>query len=168
MTHKRKQYYEDYDGPLGTVIGICSEKRKGNGGILYIVECAYCGENHVRDAKHLKQNMRSRECKHTRSSNWSGLDRWDAIIRRTYGITLEEYYELIDFQGGGCAICGKALEKNGRRLSIDHDHQTGRVRGVLCSPCNQGLGQFKDNVESLEMAIEYLKSNPYKQYSNAR
>jgi hypothetical protein len=57
-------------------------------------------------------------------------------------------------QGGKCGICGSV--SNGKRLAIDHDHETGRVRGLLCQQCNTALGLFKDQVELLKKAIDYL------------
>lgn len=71
-------------------------------------------------------------------------------IRRVYGLSREDYDNLIST---GCRICGAVL----RKPHIDHDHLTGRVRGVLCNKCNTGLGHFNDSVEMLELAIQYLK-----------
>lgn len=58
-------------------------------------------------------------------------------------------------QGGGCAICGESLGT--RALPIDHDHNTGTNRGILCSLCNGGLGMFRDRTALLESAIQYLE-----------
>jgi hypothetical protein len=58
-------------------------------------------------------------------------------------------------QDGRCAICRKKPQ-TGRRLSVDHDHKTGEVRGLLCTLCNQGLGYFKDDPGRLGAALEYL------------
>lgn len=79
-----------------------------------------------------------------------------------YGIHIEDYQRKLQEQGGVCAICGKAetiKDKRGkiRQLSIDHDHKTGIIRGLLCSDCNRGLGSFKDNIPALKAAIKYLK-----------
>jgi hypothetical protein len=81
---------------------------------------------------------------------------------RVTGCTPEQYQKLLEQQDGKCAICG-AVEghrsRDGRacRLSVDHDHQTGIVRGLLCNRCNRGLGRFKDSVRILEAALRYLK-----------
>jgi hypothetical protein len=77
-------------------------------------------------------------------------------VKRTFGITLEEYESLI--QDSPCAICGEVRPPFGNRSSmyLDHDHKTGRVRGVLCHQCNTGIGVFKDSPELLRAAIEYL------------
>lgn len=80
---------------------------------------------------------------------------------RTYGFTQARYEALLEAQGGGCAICGRrpmeVPHARGHRFAIDHDHVTGFVRGVLCAPCNGGLGSYQDNIERLEAAILYLR-----------
>ena len=85
---------------------------------------------------------------------------------KQYGLTIEEYEQMEDYQNHCCKICGKHESLNGKdrkgnrkRLSIDHDHTTGQVRGLLCSFCNLSLGGFKDNIETLENAIKYLKGS---------
>lgn len=80
-------------------------------------------------------------------------------LQRTYGITLAEYDTMLIAQGGGCAICGRSPEENGRRLGVDHDHETGEVRGLLCGNCNQGIGFFKDDTGRLRSAANYLEKN---------
>jgi hypothetical protein len=74
-----------------------------------------------------------------------------------YGITLAQYHELLNKQGGGCAICGRLPNKNKRRLPIDHCHKTGKVRGILCVFCNIMLGHFEDNVHIFRRVIRYLR-----------
>lgn len=74
--------------------------------------------------------------------------------KRTYGISVETYWEHFR---RGCAICGAPISISGRRLAIDHDHVTGKFRGLLCSNCNTGIGMFKEDTELLQKAIEYLR-----------
>ena len=76
---------------------------------------------------------------------------------RKYGIQPEIYYKLLYEQESRCAICRQEEKK--RNLSIDHSHKTGKVRGLLCSNCNRGIGFLKDNVQSLKNAIQYLAEN---------
>lgn len=78
-----------------------------------------------------------------------------AGLRRTNS-TVEEYDRKFAEQNGLCAICGKPEPVVGRRLSNDHDHDTGENRGLLCSLCNPGLGLFKDDPNLLLNAIAYL------------
>lgn len=77
-------------------------------------------------------------------------------LKRYYGITTDQYYAMNASQNGVCKICNKTC-KTGRELAVDHCHVSGKIRGLLCSNCNTGLGAFKDNTESLEAAIKYLK-----------
>ena len=73
---------------------------------------------------------------------------------RKYGITLEKYEAMEKKQNGVCAIC---MEKEpNKKLAVDHCHITGKVRGLLCSNCNNGLGKFKDSKTLLIKAINYL------------
>ena len=71
-------------------------------------------------------------------------------------MTLEQYDQLFESQGGVCAICGR-IDSDGRRLSVDHDHRAGKVRGLLCGKCNRGIGIFDEDIIKLQSAINYLK-----------
>lgn len=106
------------------------------------------------------RKRRRRECEVFREN-----ERRCKILRK-YGITLEQYEALSKQQDGLCAICrqpqrGRKKDVRGKRtafLCVDHDHQTGRVRGLLCNPCNVALGQLDDDTERLQRAIEYLRA----------
>lgn len=81
----------------------------------------------------------------------------DARLREQFGITSADYDEILQRQDGCCAICRLPnYDQSGRRMHVDHCHETGKVRGILCSSCNTALGKFKDNTNYLERAIEYL------------
>jgi len=67
--------------------------------------------------------------------------------------------ELKKEQNFGCAICGITEEETKKSFCVDHDHKTGKVRGLLCNNCNHGLGLFKDNTLFLARAINYLKES---------
>lgn len=77
---------------------------------------------------------------------------------RLYGITPEQYGRLLGDQHGRCAICDQECN-SGRALAVDHDHDTGKVRGLLCGNCNKGLGNFKDSLYLLREAEEYLRAH---------
>jgi hypothetical protein len=72
-------------------------------------------------------------------------------LKRKYGLTLEAFDELLASQGGGCAICGRPDADN-----VDHDHTTGRVRGILCFNCNIAIGQVEDDEDRLAAAMAYV------------
>ncbi|MDZ4827914.1 MAG: endonuclease domain-containing protein [Actinomycetota bacterium] len=76
-------------------------------------------------------------------------------LKRNYGITVEDYDRMLAEQGGGCAICAKA-PRDDIALHVDHDHQTGVVRGLLCFTCNNALGDLNDDPERLYKAVTYL------------
>lgn len=82
---------------------------------------------------------------------------WKNHLLRDYGLTEDQYQKLWDSQRGLCKICNTELSEAKRRAHVDHDHITGRVRGILCANCNRGLGAFKDSINLLTIAIEYLK-----------
>jgi hypothetical protein len=79
----------------------------------------------------------------------------DAHLRRTFGFSSAQYEDMLAAQGGGCAICGKPPGKIS--LHVDHDHESGEIRGLLCVGCNNALGQFKDDCDLLSRAAGYLR-----------
>ena len=86
-----------------------------------------------------------------------------ASMKAMYGVTLEWYDEQLARQNGVCAICGnpevRVTKGSVRRLCIDHCHDTGKVRGLLCAACNTGIGNLKHSVALLEASIKYLQSS---------
>lgn len=82
----------------------------------------------------------------------------DTFLRKTYGITLAERDAMWAAQGGVCAICHqKPTGGRGDGIYVDHDHETNKIRGLLCGQCNCLLGYARDNVLTLESAIRYLQ-----------
>lgn len=77
---------------------------------------------------------------------------------RYYGITADQFDAVYLKQNGMCAICNKEIPPLGKGRHLDHCHKTNVIRGILCTHCNFGLGNFKDNIESLSKAMEYLKT----------
>lgn len=77
-------------------------------------------------------------------------------LKRKYGLTLREYEIMNDSQNGYCAICGKK-NKTGWNLAVDHNHKTGKIRGLLCSACNLVVGASQEDIIILEQTIDYLK-----------
>lgn len=92
-------------------------------------------------------------------------------LKYTFGITLDEYNELLEKQNYVCAVCNKPEKeihpqsKKIRNLNVDHCHETGKIRGLLCNSCNRGIGLLRDDPNLLFAAIQYLKrsSPPPKQ-----
>jgi hypothetical protein len=138
-------------------------------------KCTKCGEtkpldqfsNHIRhkdgkrfrckvceaiDQKDAKLKKLSQDYEGTRSKERANN------LKRMFGMSLEAYDEKLKAQRGVCAICG-GLCKSGKRLAVDHDHTTGKIRDLLCGNCNGGLGKFLDNPELLLKAADYLKEH---------
>jgi len=86
-----------------------------------------------------------------------------SVLKATYGLTSAAYQELLVQQGGVCAICRGPETvvdyRTGRvrHLHVDHDHETNRIRGLLCHACNLGVGNFRDDVTRLRRAVDYLE-----------
>ena len=78
-----------------------------------------------------------------------------STIQRTYGLSLEQVRRMFETQNGVCAICLEKF-KSKKDIQIDHNHENGKIRSLLCFRCNSGLGHFKDSVSILSNAIEYL------------
>lgn len=82
------------------------------------------------------------------------LQRRRTHLRQSYGISDAEYQDLLEMQGGVCAIC---LNKPSAKLHVDHDHSTGTVRGLLCKRCNLALGLLDDNGYRMLRAAQYMR-----------
>jgi hypothetical protein len=80
---------------------------------------------------------------------------------RRYGITQEQFDAMLERQGNRCAICrtDTPCPTSGKAWHIDHCHETGRVRGLLCNSCNRGIGQLGDDPDRLESAARYLRAS---------
>src|SRR5207253_2176895 len=79
-----------------------------------------------------------------RDSGRKSLSNRRSHLKRTFGLTIEQYESMLAAQGGGCAICGRPPRED-ISLHVDHDHETGRVRGLLCFDCNATLGKAADD-----------------------
>ena len=134
--------------------------------------CIGCGEEKpITDFSPNGKYVRSRckLCNAEYARNWNKTNHERALetkrrrdLPRTYGITYEGYEQMLAAQGGVCAICGKdEPNEHGRtgkkfRLAVDHCHDTGVVRGLLCQTCNRALGLLRDDPALLRKAMEYL------------
>ena len=171
MIKKRRSKYNNYEDELYKVVGTDGTEPY-NGQVVYICECKSCGGTHKRNSRDLLLKSMSRECPNFKPSNWTGAEsKKDNVFRRHYGISLQEARELLEFQDNECAICCNELDLDKPRgFYVDHDHDTGEVRGLLCCGCNTGLGQLGDSIEGIENALNYLKNTPYSEfkYSNAK
>jgi hypothetical protein len=131
--------------------------------------CSVC--NNIFEDKTKSKNKKycSLTCRNLRSYNTNGyitkdadnkkeqyLKNKDYYYKKTYNITLNDYNEMFVNQGGCCAICNIHQRDLGKGLAVDHCHKTGAVRKLLCHHCNTALGNFRDNKDYLQKAIDYL------------
>jgi len=84
--------------------------------------------------------------------------RKDTALRKDHGISLVKYEALLNKQEGACAICKQPLTENKKHLDVDHDHTTGKIRGLLCNSCNRGIGFLKDCPNTLRAAANYIEA----------
>lgn len=82
----------------------------------------------------------------------------DAQLQSVFGINVDEYDRILEYQEGGCAICGRSPSAEGKALAVDHNHDNGQVRGLLCQRCNFALGHMRDEPRLLRAAADYLES----------
>lgn len=122
-------------------------------GYFRLKECKTCGDYFQPIAP--SQLYCGQECKDLGHAN--------KYYQSVYGISVHDFVEMLQDQDEKCAICGgegfKMHEGIKESLVVDHNHDTGRVRGLLCNNCNRGLGLFQDSIKNLQSAIRYLKND---------
>lgn len=144
---------------FGRVCTVCSEykpwdqfsrkttKRYKEAGKLHQVRQPKCKACAIEETKNWKNNKSEDELK-------------DMYLQRTYSVSLNWYNRQIEKQQNTCLICNTIFSKEpltGKSPVVDHDHDTGKVRGIICNECNRGIGYFRDSTTALENAAKYLK-----------
>jgi hypothetical protein len=132
--------------------------------IFSLKYCRICGESKNTTEFYRKNARVCKLCANKESIQWQ-KDNPEKVkrikrgvkLKEKYNLSIIEYEELLNKQGGSCAICNSLPIR--RNLDIDHDHITGKIRGILCESCNKAIGMFKDDIELLNKAINYLKGN---------
>ena len=121
------------------------------------------GDGRISRAVVSRSERRERRKEHPEKSR-------EFALKRNYKMTLGQFDELFIAQGGVCAICGLGPSGKRRHLTVDHDHTTGKVRALLCGPCNVALGNAKDNPKILRAAAEYVEyhSGPFDVFASVR
>ncbi len=136
-------------------------RRRKDGTSAPRTDCKKCSTE-IHDAYVAKKRDRiNAQRKENYRSNKNGLR--DRIaregVRRRYGLKVGEYDQLFKKQKGCCAICDTHQEKILRRLDVDHCHETGKIRGLLCLNCNRGMGLLKDDLTILKRVVRYLQKS---------
>ncbi len=139
--------------------------------------CIKCGNNLCEDTR--RNGNQCRECVNAYYREWSKTEkariktrrasekyrqtehgkrrRRSATLQSDHGISIEQFEQMLEQQNNECSICGKNFTVAVLKPSVDHCHASGRIRGLLCQPCNVGLGWFRDDTEALTKAVEYLE-----------
>ena len=130
--------------------------------------CRECGEDLVvgdnwSEGRAKAYNNICQPCNNTRLKDWrkknpelqKKLTRKGRLMSQ-YGITVEDYDNMYESQGGCCDICGRHQTEFQSRLAVDHDHETGAVRSLLCGPCNMSIGLLGDDIATVKEALNNL------------
>ena len=128
--------------------------------------CCECGEVKPRSAYYKNKTKSDRLqtwCKGCHDTRVRGH-----ALRRMYGITEDDYDEMYRAQRGCCWICGVHQSTLKRRLNVDHDHESGDVRALLCCNCNKGIGLLGDDPKTVQRAADYLRFHSGVHHANGR
>jgi len=146
-----------------TVVG---KADKNQNGAMWVCECD-CGgstttkgsqlrSGHTKSCGCLQREISAEIAKGRRKYPQECRTRTYKLMSK-YGITEDDYIQMLQEQNFKCAICQTEADYQGRSLAVDHCHDTGVVRGLLCQKCNIGIGHFKDDITLLAKAIQYLQ-----------
>ena len=122
--------------------------------------------NEARNKHRIENRDKHRETMRAHYRNNPELYRGYNLSR--YDITADEYDTMLAAQGGGCAICGTKSNRDGKRLFVDHCHESGKVRGILCRKCNSGIGALGDSIEGVQRAVKYLERSIFQSEPHER
>lgn len=119
-----------------------------------------------KDRERLRKNPEIREKRNKYTYRWKEKNKdkvqitqkkW--FLKKLYGLTLDQYNEMFNSQCGACSICGKHQSLLEKSLSVDHDHNSGKIRSLLCSNCNTAIGLLDEDVGLLKKVVDYLNKH---------
>lgn len=119
--------------------------------------CAICGKEQALRGRSRSPNCT--DCNYKKNYETFKSVRRPYNLKRSYNLSISDFNNMVNHQNHSCGICYKVL--NTKDFAVDHNHTTNKVRGLLCHPCNRGLGQFKDNYELLLGAARYILEKDY-------
>lgn len=148
-------------GKVKSISEFCKDKRAADGLTYWCKDCRnqhnreYLKANPEKAKEHNDKWKERRKEYYKRPENAKKLR--NSHLKRNFNITVEDYEKMFEDQNGVCAICGKPeiCDRNDN-LCIDHDHVTGKIRGLLCNKCNRALGYFLDDPKIILSAYNYL------------
>lgn len=125
----------------------------------YQTYCRNCHNTMQREKyKNNPEEKLKRQIRQRKRQSVNPLAKKDAELKRLYNISIDDYLAMFKDQNMVCKVC-KSECKTKNSLSVDHDHNTGKVRGLLCNRCNRAIGMFEDNPDLLIKAAKYLQLN---------
>ena len=131
-------------------------------------KCCSCKQDLPVDQFHRNKTNKSglanecKSCKKERAKVYynNNTDKWrDKHYSKAYNLSLDDYTAMLAKQDGKCAICGCTESRDGKRFAVDHCHDTGKVRGLLCRPCNSAIGFLNDDYQTALAAVRYLEAS---------
>ena len=143
-SQKKKEYFIAYRKKNRELLRIKNAEYNKRTGPRILSE----EQKKVRDIRFKKWKMDNKERKKQYDREYN--------LMKNFNLSIDEYNKILDGQNGCCAICKTPQSELTRELSVDHNHDTGEIRGLLCSNCNRGIGHLKDDITILQSAISYL------------
>ncbi len=144
----RKEYYKKNKGTFREYYQKNKEKRREQ-------QKKWMKRNKEKVKEYSKKEREKLKGKSEKWKEWNRVRKKGYNLKKTFGITIKQYNELFQKQGGICAICGN--RENGKSLAVDHNHKTGEIRELLCTNCNLTIGLLNDDPSILKKAIKYLE-----------
>lgn len=135
----------------------------------HLKQCSKCREHkapdefyprsdHPSSRPDCKSCVRARRADYCKKNPEKARASWRKVTyRKNFGITIDQYDEMYAKQNGECAICCTHQSELAQALAVDHDHETNKIRGLLCGGCNKGIGFLRESTSILGAAIEYLR-----------
>lgn len=159
--YKPVKDFAESNGRILAYCNTCLDIKTNEAGIPIGWRCVTCGEWKIKEnffarrTSAIGRDFMCGECREPEAKKFAHH------LRRRYKTTPEWYDAKLSEQGGRCAICGAPTTRSTthKRFAIDHCHRTGKLRGLLCCPCNSGIGQLGDSIDRLQQAIRYLEKN---------
>lgn len=130
----------------------------------YHQNCKQCQAKRVKAKRKQDMVWRQKQCERSKKWRLENPERnyrsvRNATLKIKYGITFDQYVEMFNKQGCQCAVCGEKESKGYGKMAVDHDHITGKIRGILCQPCNTSIGKMQENPVLIRKLAEYIEKN---------
>lgn len=160
--YKNNKYYTRAEPSKG-VCKICNKSFFGRKGKKKCYDDICKKQNMKQINAEIMKNEDKRKAKYEQTTTWNMNNKnrcFDnqrkLMLKKQYNLTVEEYNKILESQQHKCAICKRHTSEFKKKFSVDHNHDNGRIRGLLCYNCNLGIGKFKDDMIWLVEAVKYI------------